>query len=176
MYAPKGVGALYIRRGLGLEPVMHGAGHEGGLRAGTENVASIVGLGRAAALATKGMDQASQRMELLRERLFDQLRAGVGSGLTLHGSKAARLPNTLSVSFPGVTGGAMLARLPELCASTGSACHSAAPHMSPTLAAIGLAPDVAAGTIRLSVGWYTSEEDIDRAASALLSAWDGLRS
>ncbi|MBM4004275.1 MAG: cysteine desulfurase [Planctomycetes bacterium] len=176
MYAPKGVGALYIRRGLGLEPVLHGAGHEGGLRAGTENVASIVGLGRAAALASKSMDQASQRMELLRDRLHNQLRAGVGSGLFLHGCRAARLPNTLSVSFPGVTGGAMLARLPELCASTGSACHSATAHMSPTLAAIGLAPEVAAGTIRLSVGWYTSEEDIDRAASALLSAWDGLRS
>jgi len=173
-YAPKGVGALYIRRGLGLEPLMHGAGHEGGLRAGTENVASIVGLGCAASLASKGLDQTSQRMESLRDRLFDQLRAEIGSGLRVHGIKSPRLPNTLSVAFPEVTGAAMLSRLPELCASTGSACHSNATSMSPTLAAIGATPEVAAGTVRLSLGWYTSEEDIDRAASLLLGAWESL--
>ncbi len=176
VYAPKGVGALYVRRGLGLEPVLHGAGHEGGLRAGTENVAAIVGLGRAAALVSKGLDQSSQRLEALRDRLFDQLRAVVGPRLMMNGSKVARLPNTLSVSFPGVTGGAMLGRLPELCASTGSACHSTTTHMSPTLAALGLSPEDAAGTIRLSVGWYTSEDDIDRAVSMLLSAWEALAS
>lgn len=174
LYAPKGVGALYIRRGLGLEPLLHGAGHEGGLRAGTENVASIVGLGRAASLATKGLDQSAQRMESLRERLLEQLRAEIGGGLRVHGAKATRLPNTLSVAFPEVTGAAMLSRLPELCASTGSACHSTATSMSPTLAAIGATPEVAAGTIRLSIGWYTSEEDIDRAASLLLGAWESL--
>ena len=174
VYAPKGVGALYVRRGLGLEPVIHGAGHEGGLRAGTENVASIVGLGRAAALASKSLDATSQRLEALRNRLFEQLRTSIGPRLQLNGSKSACLPNTLSVSFPGVTGGAMLARLPELCASTGSACHSTTTHMSPTLAAIGLSPEDAAGTIRLSVGWYTSEDDVDRAVSLLLSAWEAL--
>ena len=130
LYAPKGVGALYIRRGLGLEPLMHGAGHEGGLRAGTENVASIVGLGYAASLASKGLDQTSQRMESLRDRLYDQLREEIGSGLRIHGVKSPRLPNTLSVAFPEVTGAAMLSRLPELCASTGSACHSNATSMS----------------------------------------------
>ncbi|MCI0361737.1 MAG: cysteine desulfurase [Planctomycetaceae bacterium] len=175
MYAPKGVGALYIRRGVELEPTQHGAGHEAGLRAGTENVASIAGLGRAATLAAKSLDQAHERMAALRDRLWQQLAAEIGNPLVLHGALVQRLPNTLSVAFPGVSGQELLARIPELCASTGSACHSTGRSISPTLAAMGVSDEAARGTVRLSVGWQTTEEDIDRAASLLLGAWEGLR-
>lgn len=176
MYAPKGVGALFVRQGVALEPVLHGAGHEAGLRPGTENVASIVGLGAAAQLAAKNLDAMQQRLEQLRDRLQAALASGVGAGLIVHGQKAPRLPNTLSVSFPGAAGHEVLARAPELCASTGSACHSESEAVSPTLAAMGVDRDAARGTIRLSLGWYTSEDDVDRAASLLLGAWEAVRS
>jgi cysteine desulfurase len=114
-------------------------------------------------------------MATLRDRLLARLTEGVGRGLSLNGRGADRLPNTLSVNFPGVRGSALLARLPELCASTGSAWHSGSTSMSDTLAALGLSPEVAAGTVRLSLGWYTTEEEIDRAASALVDAWESLR-
>jgi cysteine desulfurase len=175
MYAPKGVGALYIRQGTLLEPLLHGAGHEAGMRAGTENVAGIAGLGAAAALVHKSLDAAVERTEKLRDRLLALLKAGVGDGLVLHGARSPRLPNTLSVSLPGVMGQELLARVPELCASTGSACHSETESISPTLAAMGVASDIARGTIRLSLGWYTTEDDVERAASVLLGAWEGLR-
>ena len=94
--------------------------------------------------------------------------------LTVNGARGPRLPNTLSVNFPGVVGAELLARTPEICASTGAACHSTGTAMSATLRAIGLAPDVARGTIRLSLGWHTTEEEIDRAANLLLGAWESM--
>jgi cysteine desulfurase len=175
VYAPKGVGALYVRRGVALEPVNHGAGHESGLRAGTENVPYLVGLGRAALLADKSLDQITSRLAALRDRLLGQLHEVIGDRLTVNGQAAERLPNTLSVSFPDVTGHDLLARIPDLCASTGAACHSGTTSMSATLAAIGLSPLQASGAVRLSVGWTTSEEEIDRAASLLIAAWENLR-
>ena len=175
MYAPKGVGALYIRRGVAIDPVQHGAGHEAGLRAGTENVAGIAGLGRAAALAAKSLDQTRERLTMLRDRLWQLLFAEIGNPLVLHAALAERLPNTLSVSFKGVSGHELLARIPELCASTGSACHSTGANISPTLAAMGVSDELARGTVRLSVGWHTNEEEVDRAASLLLGAWETLR-
>lgn len=175
LYAPKGVGALYVRRGTQLEPLLHGAGHESGLRAGTENVASIVGLGRAASLAEKHLQAAGDRMTLLRNRLLEKLRDAIGPRLTVNGEQAARLPNTLSANFPDVVGAEVLRRIPELCASTGSACHSGVTHLSPTLAAIGLERDIARGAVRLSLGWYTDEDEIDRAAQLLIAAWENLR-
>src|SRR5262245_32798422 len=175
MYAPKGVGAIYIRQGTMLQPLLHGAGHEAGMRAGTENVAGIAALGAAASLAAKSLDASRERLETLRDRLQQALRTGVGDRLISHGLKSPRLPNTLSVSFPGVLGHELLARTPELCASTGSACHSETDAISPTLAALGVPPEIARGTIRLSLGWYTTEEDIDRAASLLLDAWEALQ-
>lgn len=174
LYAPKGIGALYVRRGVRLEPVLHGAGHETGLRPGTENVAYIVGLGQACMLAFRSLEESSQRLQMLRDRLATQLLQAIGSRLTINGQDAARLPNTLSVNFPDVSAAEILARLPDLCASTGSACHSNASSMSATLAAIGLDPDDARGTMRLSVGWFTSEEEIDRASNLLIGAWEGL--
>lgn len=174
LYAPKGIGALYVRRGVRLEPVLHGAGHESGLRPGTENVASIVGLGQASMLAFRSLEESVRRLEMLRDRLLAQLSEAIGEKLTVNGRKAPRLPNTLSVNFPDVAARDMLARLPELCVSTGSACHSGIPGMSPTLAAMRLDPDEARGTVRISVGWFTSEEEIDRAASLLIGAWESL--
>ena len=94
----------------------------------------------------------------------------------MNGAGAERLPNTLNVNFPDVNGGDLLARTPELCASTGAACHSGACSMSPTLAALGLSFEQARGSVRLSVGWFTCEEEIDRAASLLITAWEGLAS
>lgn len=175
LYAPKGIGALYVRRGVRLEPVLHGAGHEAGLRPGTENVAGIVGLGHACMLAFRSLEESARKLESLRDRLLSQLSEAIGSRLTVNGRKAPRLPNTLSVNFPGVAAVDMLARLPELCLSTGAACHSGTPGMSPTLAAMGLDPEDARGTVRVSVGWFTSEEEIDRAASLLIGAWESLR-
>lgn len=175
MYAPKGVGALYIRQGTLLEPLLHGAGHEAGMRAGTENVAGIAGLGAAAAQAAKSLDRSQERVESLRDQLASLLKAGGGQELMIHGSRAPRLPNTLSVSFPGAVGHELLARVPELCASTGSACHSGTEAISPTLAAMDVPSDIARGTIRLSLGWYTTEDEVQRAASLLLDAWEALK-
>jgi len=175
LYAPKGVGALYVRQGVALEPYTHGAAHEGGLRPGTENTAFIVALGHACFLAGKAVEDASDRMADLRDRLAKKLQAAIGASLTINGSQAPRLPNTLSVNFPDVSGGELLGRTPEIAASTGSACHASMTKPSATLAAIRLAPEQARGTVRLSVGWYTSEEDVDRAAELLIGAWESLR-
>jgi cysteine desulfurase len=174
-YAPKGIGALYVRRGVVLEPLIHGAGHEGGVRAGTENTAYIVGLGRAAVLARRAVEESAPQMATLRDRLLQRLRSAVGDRLAVHGELSDRLPNTLSVNFPGVYGVELLARIPELCASTGAACHSGSRQLSGTLAALGLRPEEARGTVRLSVGWYTSEAEIDRAAELLIGAWEDIR-
>lgn len=174
-YAPKGIGALYVRRGTPLEPLLHGAGHESGMRAGTENVPYIVALGRAASLAEARIDELGDRLASLHDRLYRRLRGGVGDALSVNGRQARRLPNTLSVNFPGVMGSELLRRIPELCASTGAACHAGSAHISPTLAAIGLPLEVARGTVRLSVGWYTSEDEVDRAADLLIAAWEDLQ-
>ena len=175
MYAPKGVGALYVRRGIALEPLHHGAGHEAGLRSGTENVPHIIALGQAATEVEEHLTDAAPRMAKLRDRLAQHLSDAVGDDFTVNARGAPRLPNTLSANFPGVTASELLRRIPELCASTGAACHSGSDNLSPTLSAIGLRPHVARGTIRLSVGWQTTEEEIDRAANLLLSAWEGVK-
>ena len=171
LYAPKGVGALYVRRGTTLEPLLHGAGHESGRRAGTENVPYLVALGRAAELAAVGLPETSDRLAGLRDRLYDRLQTAVGADLSVNGAGAPRLPNTLSVNFPGVIGAELLARVPEVCASTGAACHAGQTHLSATLAAIGLDPRVARGTVRLSLGRSTTAAEIDRAAELLGAAW-----
>ncbi len=175
LYAPKGIGVLYVRRGVPLEPIMYGAGHEGGLRPGTENVPSIVGLGHAAMMAFRSLEASVERLSGLRDQLHNRLLEVIGERLTLNGCNAPRLPNTLSVNFLGLSATDILARIPELCASTGSACHSGSTSMSPTLDAMGLDPHSARGTLRLSVGWFTSVEEIDRAAELLLGAWEDLQ-
>ncbi len=174
LYAPKGIGVLFARQDVDLEPIMHGAGHEKGLRPGTENVPHIVGLGAAAALAAKELEPHAAHMESLRDRLADLLREVVGDELVIHGEQAQRLPNTLSVNFPRVAAHDLLARIPEVCASTGAACHSGGTGVSATLRAMGLTAQTARGTIRLSVGWQTTVDEIDRAANLLVGAWEAL--
>jgi cysteine desulfurase len=174
MYAPKGSGALYVRQGTTLEPLLHGAGQEASLRAGSENVAAVAGLGAAAVQAVKGLDEATERMESLRDQLLAELRGGVGDALSVHGERAPRLPNTLCCSFPGVIGGELLARVPELAASSGAARHSETEVISLTLAAMRVSDEAARGTIRLSLGWQTTEDEVHRAASLLLGAWESL--
>lgn len=175
LYGPKGIGVLFVRDGISLEPLLHGAAHEYGMRAGTENTPYIVGLGQACFMAMKCIDDSSERMGVLRDRLQDQLLESIGPGLIIHALHAERLPNTLSVSFPGTPGMEILDRIPELCASTGSACHSGGGFVSATLEAMGVSHEQALGTVRLSVGWYTSEEEVDRAASLLIDAWENLQ-
>jgi len=170
LYAPKGVGALYIRRGVGIEPVLVGAGQERGLRPGTENVPYIVALGRACAIAARRMAGDMPRIAALRERLLQALMKKV-PGLQLVGDRDKRLPNTLNVMFPGVSGRKLLESCPRVLASTGSACHADREDPSAILLAQGIAPDVALGAVRLSLGRLTTEPDIDAAAAALGNAW-----
>jgi cysteine desulfurase len=170
LYAPKGVGALYIRRGTVLEPLTLGAGHERGLRPGTENVASIVGFGTACALVQRDLDAQRERVRALRERLWESLAQGIPH-LALNGHVENRLPNTLNVRFPGVSGEALLAAAPEIAASTGSACHDGDESASAVLLAMGIPANAALGSVRLTLGRATSEAAVDRAAVALGRAW-----
>jgi cysteine desulfurase len=168
LYAPKGVGALYVRAGLAVEPLIHGAGHEGGRRAGTENVTHLVALGAACDVARRALPAASHTMRRLRDRLWEQLQAGLGDGIVLNGHPERRLPNTLNASFLGHVGAELLAAVPEIAASTGSACHEGDVQLSPVLTAMHLPVAVARGSIRLSLGRFTTEAEVDRAAAALV--------
>ncbi len=174
LYAPKGIGALFVRQQVDLEPVLHGAGHEKGLRPGTENVPHIVGLGAAALLAARQLEPQAERLGQLRERMCGLLREALSDELTVHGESAPRLPNTLHVRFPRVNGRQLLARIPEVCASTGAACHSRGEVVSATLRAMGLTAAAAQGTVRLSFGWPTTDDEVDRAAELLIGAWEAL--
>lgn len=170
LYAPKGVGALFVRRGLVIEPLIHGAGHEGGRRAGTENVPWIVGLGAACALALEqGLTASNTRVRGLRDRLH-RLLAEAFPGLVLNGHAEHRLPNTLNVSIPGVVGREILDACPGVAASTGSACHEGQDRPSGVLTAMGISDEVALGAVRLSLGLRTTEDEIDRAAAEMVSA------
>lgn len=173
IYAPKGVGALYVRRGTDLAPWLHGGGQELGLRAGTENVPYLAGLAQAARLAVTSSQEFDGRIRELRDLLWQTLRDAI-SDLHCHGESAARLPNTLSVAFPGVRGADLLVAVPEISASTGSACHGRSGVGSATLRAIGATPELARGTVRFSLGWYTTAEEVDRAAQLLIDAWERL--
>lgn len=170
VYAPKGIGALYIRRGVELEPLIHGANHESGRRAGTENVPYIVGLGTAAKLAAEGLPTATVRLQQLRDKLYDLLKSALGERLVLNGHPEQRLPNTLNVSFIGQIGSELLEKVPGLAASTGSACHEGTVSRSPVLCAMEVPLEVNHGAVRLSVGRYTTESEIERAAGMLIAA------
>jgi len=169
LYAPKGVGALFVRRGIALEPLLVGAGHERGLRAGTENVASIVGLGVASTIARRDLEEESARVRGLRDRLWALLSDAIP--VTMNGHSTDRLPNTLNVRFPNVSAVALLARADGVAASTGSACHAGSEKPSGILLSMGIAPEQALGAVRLSLGRQTSQQDVDRAAECLAVAW-----
>jgi cysteine desulfurase len=165
VYAPKGVGALYVRRGTPLEPLIHGAGHEGGRRAGTESALLAVGLGAACMLARDLAPM--ERVRSLRDLFWQRLQATFGDRVVLNGHPVDRLPNTLNVSFVGRPGADVLARLDGVAASTGSACHTGHVELSPVLRAMRVAPEVGMGAIRFSLGRGTTREEIDAVAGRL---------
>ena len=175
LYAPKGVGALFVRRGVVLEPFVHGAGQEGGRRAGTENVPYMVGLGVACRIAREQLSSAGPRMQRLRDRLWAQLQQALGERIVRNGDPERCLPNTLNASFVGMIGSELLAALPQIAASTGSACHDGRVSISPVLAAMGVDPQVAGGAVRFSLGRASSRDEIDRACAILIAHVLGTR-
>ena len=165
LYAPKGIGALYIRQGIALEPLIHGAGHESGRRAGTESALLAAALGEASILAADL--EPMREVEALRDRFWARLQEHFGAGVVLNGHPEQRLPNTLNVCFVGRVGADILAALPEVAASTGSACHSGRIELSPVLLAMDVEPEVGMGAIRFSLGRGTTGEDLDAVVAGL---------
>jgi cysteine desulfurase len=165
-HAPKGVGAIYIRRGRELTPLLHGASQEDGRRAGTENLPYIVALGEACRLAREHLSANTAHLRDRRDRLHERLRSGF-PGVVLNGPEAARLPSTLNLSFPGLSGAELMAGVPEVAASLGAACHAGQEAISPVLAAMGVPLEVARGAVRFSVGRPTTPAEIDAAAALI---------
>jgi cysteine desulfurase len=174
LYAPKGVGALFVRRGTPLAKFMLGADHEQNRRAGTENVLAIVGLGKAAEIAARDLARNADHMRTMRDRLRAALAAGVRD-LHINGDPDHGLPNTLSVAFPGIEANMILDELTGVAASAGAACHAGEVHLSHVLAAMGTPERVAMGTLRLSVGRETTPAEIDTAAREVVAVVDRLR-
>jgi cysteine desulfurase len=170
LYAPKGVGVLYIRRGITLPPLLLGAGQERGRRPGTENVPYIVALGEACRIAGTILEGEAKRLSGLSGDLFAALKREIPE-IILVGDPEPRLPNTLNVLFPNASGRKVLEQCPRVMASTGSACHADSEEPSAILTALGIAHDKALGAVRLSLGRGTRQEDIPAAARALVEAW-----
>jgi len=165
LYAPKGVGALYIRDGVSIEPLIHGASHEAGRRAGTENVLLEAALGEACELA--GTWSGADSIRDLRDLFWDLLRNKFGDRVVLNGHPVDRLPNTLNVSFVAQVGADILGRVPGVAASTGSACHYGTVELSPVLRAMGVTPEVGMGAIRFSLGRTTTREELEAVVEEL---------
>jgi len=165
IYAPKGVGVLYLRDGVALEPAMHGADHESGRRAGTESALLTAALGQASVLAGDLSDMA--RVRALRDRFWSALQNRFGNRVALNGHLERRLPNTLNVSFVGRIGAEILASLDGVAASTGSACHAGRVELSPVLEAMAIPPEVGMGAVRFSLGHGTTDQEIDTVVAAL---------
>ncbi len=176
-YGPKGVGALYIRKGTKLVPLMHGGEQEKRRRAGTENVPGIVGLGKAAELARQEMGKEAERLVYLRDKLIEGLREKIDH-IRLNGHPTRRLPNNVNVSVDFVEGESMLLNLDleGICASTGSACSSASLEPSHVLLALGLPPEQAHGSLRFTLGRENTEEDVERVLEVLPGIVARLRS
>ena len=166
-YAPKGIGALWVRRGVRLEPLVHGADHESGRRAGTESALLAVALGKACELARDLAPM--QRVRALRDRFWQELQRRFGALVVLNGDPEHRLPNTLNVAFVGRVGAEILAGLDGVAASTGSACHSGRVELSPVLQAMGVTPAVGMGAIRFSLGRDTTAAEIETVVERLAS-------
>lgn len=165
VYAPKGTGALYIRRGFAVEPLIHGAGHEGGRRAGTESALLAAALGKACDIAQPWIGMPG--VQCLRDLFWERLRAAFGQQVILNGHPKIRLPNTLNVSFVGRIGAEILAGIPAVAASTGSACHSGRITLSPVLEAMGIAPEIGIGAIRFSLGRSTTQDEVEMVVDQL---------
>jgi cysteine desulfurase len=167
LYAPKGVGALYIRNGRTVPPMLHGSGHERGLRPGTENLASIVGLGAACDIALPLLESEGSRQKALGARLFDGLRH---AGFTVHlnGHPEQRLPGTWNISFEGHDTAKVMAALgKDIAVSAGAACHSDRVEPSPVLIAMGVPLELSSGAIRFSLGHQTTAAEIDQVVGIL---------
>ena len=175
IYAPKGVGALFIREGIKLSNLMQGAGQESGRRPGTENVLEIVGLGKACEIAKRDLDKNMTHMQQLRDRLYDGLKSNCGN-TRLNGHLQNRLPNTLSISFEGLEANRILDVIaPEVAASAGAACHADTIEVSGVLKAMDVPLNWAKGTLRLTTGRGTTEADIDRAVEVIGKAVKSLK-
>jgi cysteine desulfurase len=159
LYGPKGIGALFVRDGVVLEPLIHGAGHENGLRAGTENTLLAVGLGKACEIAS--IQISNSKLKELTNYFWRQLKTEFGEMVVLNGHPEERLPNTLNVSFVKRIGQDLLDKLPQLAASTGSACHAGSIELSPVLKEMKVSEEIGMGAIRFSLGRYTTREEID---------------
>ncbi|MBN2413547.1 cysteine desulfurase [candidate division KSB1 bacterium] len=168
LYAPKGVGALYVRRGTNLHKQIHGAAQEFNLRAGTENVPEIVGLGKACEIMKRDKQKNMRHMLQCREQLYKGLKAGI-QNIKLNGHTEKRLPNTLNTSFPGVKASTILSSMTDVAASAGAACHSDHIDISHVLKAMNLSPEIAMGTIRFSVGKTTTHDDIEKAVNIIVN-------
>ena len=171
MYAPKGIGALYLGPGIRLEPVVYGGGQEHGLRSGTENVALAVALGKAADLAAAGLAEGEPvHLAALRDQLHQRLDWALPGRVHLNGHPSARLPNTLNVSIDDVIGNELLVGVEQIAASTGSACHAGTHIPSPVLTAMGVPPARALAALRLTVGRWSTEQEMAVAAQAIAKA------
>lgn len=170
LYAPKGVGALYIRKGVALETFMHGAGQESGRRAGTENILEIVGLGKACEIAARNLEKNRRHLQTMRDRLHAAIAAGVRE-VRLNGHPDQRLPNTLSLSFRNLEANRILEAIGlEVAASAGAACHADSVEISHVLTAMGVPVEWAKGTLRLTTGRMTTAQEVDRAAQVIVEA------
>ncbi len=178
LYAPKGIGALYIRSGLQLESVVYGGGQEAGRRAGTENVANMVALGTACMLAQEQLSESQFRLQRLRDELQRRLEAYLAASgqhpAYLNGHTTERLPNTLNISVEGTIGEEVLAATPEIATSTGSACHEGSTDPSPILMAMGMSRERALGALRLTLGRWSTQEEVEKAARLLSETVDSL--
>jgi cysteine desulfurase len=169
LYAPKGIGALFIRRGVQIDSLIHGAGQERGKRAGTENVPYMVGLGKACELAGQALSEFGTKVKGLRDRLYQMIVDGLGTGkVHLNGHPERRLPNTLNISIRGISGDELLNRIPELAASTGAACHAGSTEPSSVLLKMGLSRELALGALRLTLGRWSTTEEMDTAAELII--------
>ncbi|MBU0968976.1 MAG: cysteine desulfurase [Proteobacteria bacterium] len=176
LYAPKGVGALYIRQGVLPAKFCHGAGQERGWRAGTENVLEIVGLGKACEIAKRDLDDHISHMRNMRDRLHKGLLEALGDGVALNGHPEKRLPNTLSLGFRGLEANRILEEIGlEIAASPGAACHSDLVEISHVLQAMGIDREWGMGTLRFSVGRMTTVAEIDRTLTVVTAAIRKLR-
>jgi cysteine desulfurase len=175
IYAPKGIGALYIRDGVQPKTFMHGAGQEFGKRAGTENVLEIVGLGKACEIAKRDLNRNMQHMQTMRDRLYVGIKKGCKQ-VQLNGHPEKRLPNTLSLSFHELAANRILEKISvAVAASAGAACHADTVEISDVLKAMGVPPDWAKGTLRLTTGRTTTNDDIDMAVKIITNTVNSMR-
>lgn len=168
LYAPKGIGALFIRKGTNIDAFIHGAGQENSRRAGTENVPYMVGLGKACEIAREEFSEFERNAKALRDRMHERLVGGLGNRVHLNGHPENRLPNTLNISIHGISGEDLLCGLPEIAASTGAACHAGSMEPSGVLLEMGLGRELALGALRLSLGRWSTLEEVDAAGDLIV--------